>query len=134
LLIFTDSLKPNQPATLRGGDALNPGEKELLKKAITYILIARGAGHIANHALLNGETFKSEVVLPLMTMAEWSESDQIEVEKEIAEFSDNSGGKTLHEKSDLIQKQIDKRWKIGATGIGIAGIAGAAYLLLKKKE
>lgn len=124
-------LAVNQSIVPRGGAKMNPEEKELLKKAITYILIARGAGHIASHALLNGETFKSEVVLPLMAMAEWSGSDQMEVEKEIAEFSDNSGGKTLHEKSDLIQQQIRKRWKVST--IGIAGIAGAAYLLLKKR-
>lgn len=108
-------------------------EKELLRKVITYILIARNADHITHHALMDGETFRTEVLVPLMAMAEWSETDQAEVKKEIEEFSENSKGKTLHEKSEIVKDRISKKWKIGATGFGIVGIAGAALYLLKKK-
>jgi len=132
LLIFIKSHP--QKTSMRKGFKMNYEEKELLRKVLTYIMIARNSDHITHHALMDGETFRTEVLLPLMAMAEWSEADQAEVNKEIREFSENSRGKTLHEKSEMVKSRISKKWKIGAAGIGIAGIAGAALYLLKKNR
>jgi hypothetical protein len=81
-----------------------------------------------------GETFRTEVLHPLMALVEWTKEDQQTAEKEALEFCEDSKGKTLQEKSQLASDKIAKKWKLGAAGFGIAGVAGAAILLLKKNH
>lgn len=113
-------------------------DRELLKRIVNYLMIARTCDYTAFHALLDGETFRTQVLTPLMALSEWNSEDQSRMEEEAKQFLKETEGKTIKEKSQRLNALIEKKWgtarKIGlAAGIA-AGVAGAAYLLMRQKE
>ncbi len=104
-----------------------------MKKVINYLKIALHSDHITFRAMVEGETFRNEVVKPLEKIVKWNEEDEKSA-KELAEkFKKETEGKTLKEKSGKISKIL----KIGRRNVGLisviaGGIGVAAYQMLKK--
>ncbi len=110
---------------------MQPHEIAKVKRALQYIKIARGTDWVAFNAMIRGESFNEEFMKPLEKITGWDENDERNIQKLAERFNEESQGKSLKEKADILRKII----AIGggtATAIGLLGFM--IWLARKRKK